>query len=226
MGAGFAVPSSVRCAGWRRRSGGSRGEAGAARIDVVGGDADEELAEGFLDGVVACGSEEREGAAAGVALARTNDGAAGVVVEVAELLFPHARAAAANSVGEDVVTLIDVLRMVVVGCSFDHGYPLVFVQNLQKREFRSGPRAHVCCQTPHSLGNSAWMRSNSWKQVACPVKHETPACCRGLLSGPTSIVESWVWGIGAFGEVSFGRGSDLFCYGCWIRRRFLRGPGA
>jgi ABC-type sugar transport system substrate-binding protein len=45
-------------------------EAGAARVDVVGGDADEELAEGLLDGVVVGGGEEGECAAAGEALVR------------------------------------------------------------------------------------------------------------------------------------------------------------
>lgn len=67
-------------------------QAGAAVVDVVGGDADEEFAEGLLDGVVGGGGEEGEGALTRDALGGAGDGAAGVVVEVAELLVSHARA--------------------------------------------------------------------------------------------------------------------------------------
>lgn len=49
-------------------------EAGAARVDVVGGDADEEFSEGLLDGVEVGGGEEGEGAAAGEAFVRADDG--------------------------------------------------------------------------------------------------------------------------------------------------------
>lgn len=108
-------------------------ESGAARVDVVGGDADEELAERFLDVVVAGGSGEREGAAAGDSLVRANDGAAGVMVEVAELLVAHARASAAVVVGEDVVALELVVGLVVVDGGFVHGYPPLFLAKSSKQ---------------------------------------------------------------------------------------------
>jgi hypothetical protein len=102
-------------------------EAGAARVDVFGGDADEELAEGLLDGVEVGGGEEGEGAAVSEALAGADDGAAGVVVVVAELLVAHAGAAAAVIVGEDVVALVVVVGLVVVDGGFVvHGIPPCF----------------------------------------------------------------------------------------------------
>ena len=109
-------------------------EAGAAWVDVVGGDADKELAKGLLDGVVVGGGEEGEGAGAGEALVGAGYGAAGVVMVVAELLFAHARASAAGVVGEDVVALEVVVGWSLLSvASLYMGTPLVLVQSLQCR---------------------------------------------------------------------------------------------
>ena len=77
-------------------------EAGAAWVDVVGGDAAEDLADRGLDGGSVFGIGQLEGGAAGAAPGGVEDGAAGGVVVVAELLLAQAWAAAAVSVGEDV----------------------------------------------------------------------------------------------------------------------------
>lgn len=80
-------------------------EAGAAGVDVVAGEAVEDLAEGGLNGGSAEGSAEHEDVAAGVAPTRVGDGLAGVVVVVAEVGAAHGGAAAAESVGKDVAAL-------------------------------------------------------------------------------------------------------------------------
>jgi hypothetical protein len=82
-------------------------EAGAARVDVVGGDAAEDLCDGGLDvgAVVGVGERELEGVAAGAAGTRVLDGAAGGVVVVAEIFVAQAWACTAASVGEDVAAL-------------------------------------------------------------------------------------------------------------------------
>ncbi len=77
-------------------------EAGAAGVDVVGGDALEDFTDGGLDGGTVFGEGQVEGGAAAAALARVCDGLAGGVVVVAELLLAEAWAGAAVSVGEDV----------------------------------------------------------------------------------------------------------------------------
>ena len=138
-------------------------ETGAARVDVVGGDADEEFAEGFLDGVVVGGGEEGEGAAAGEALVGTDDGTAGVVVVVAELLAAHARAAAAGVVGEDVVALEVVVGLVVVDGGFVvHGYPLFW------------------CKVFNADGLSLDFICNSIARLLFAIKSESPGGCRGF----------------------------------------------
>ena len=83
-------------------------QAGAAWVEVVGGDALENLAEGELDAGavvdVVCG--EVEGAEASLARCRVFDGAAGGVVVVAEGFVAEAGRAAAVAVGEDVAALV------------------------------------------------------------------------------------------------------------------------
>ena len=81
-------------------------EAGAAGVDVVGGDALEDLADGGLDGGSVFGERQVEGGAAAAALARVCDGLAGGVVVVAELFLAEAGAGAAVSVSEDVAALV------------------------------------------------------------------------------------------------------------------------
>jgi hypothetical protein len=85
-------------------------EAGAAGVEVVGGDAAEDLANGGLDGAAVFGQGQVEGGLTGAALAGVERGAAGGVVVVAELFVmiisvAEAWAAAAVSVGEDVAAL-------------------------------------------------------------------------------------------------------------------------
>jgi len=80
------------------------------------------------------GGVEREGAAAGDSFVRASDRAAGVVVEVAELLVAHARAPAAMVVREDVVALEFVVGLVVVDGGIVHGYPPLFLGKIFKLE--------------------------------------------------------------------------------------------
>jgi hypothetical protein len=81
-------------------------EAGAAGVDVVGGDALEDLADGGLDCGTVFGKREMEGGVAAAALARIGDGFSSGVVVVAELLLTEAWTGAAASVSEDVAALI------------------------------------------------------------------------------------------------------------------------
>jgi len=81
-------------------------EAGAAGVDVVGGDALEDLADGSLDRGAVFGEWQVEGGAAAAALAWVGDGFARGVVVVAELFLAKAWAGAAVAVGEDVAALV------------------------------------------------------------------------------------------------------------------------
>jgi hypothetical protein len=80
-------------------------EPGAAGIDVVGGDALENLSDGLLDRGTVFGEREVEGGAAALALMRVVDGSSGGVVVVTEVFSAEARAAATAAVGEDVAAL-------------------------------------------------------------------------------------------------------------------------
>jgi hypothetical protein len=80
-------------------------EAGAAGVDVVGGDALEDLADGVLDGGTVFREGDFEGGAAAPAGAGVGCGFAGGVVVVAEVFSAEAWAAAAVAVGEDVTAL-------------------------------------------------------------------------------------------------------------------------
>jgi hypothetical protein len=81
-------------------------EAGAAGVNVVGGDALEDLADGVLDGGTVFGERELEGGAAGAAGVRVLRGSSRGVVVVAEVFAAEAWAAAAVAVGEDVTALV------------------------------------------------------------------------------------------------------------------------
>ena len=93
-------------------------KAGAAGIDLIGGDALEDLADRVLDGrtIVGIGEGEFEGGAAGSA--GVGCGFAGGVVVVAEVLSAQAGAAAAVAVGEDVAALE---ALWCVGAGLDDG---------------------------------------------------------------------------------------------------------
>jgi hypothetical protein len=83
-------------------------QAGAAGVDVVGGDAAENFADGKLNAgtIVGIGERKVEGGAAASALLRVGDGFSRGVVVVAEVFSAQAGAAAAVAVGEDVATLV------------------------------------------------------------------------------------------------------------------------
>ncbi|MCU1248609.1 MAG: hypothetical protein JWQ49_1638 [Edaphobacter sp.] len=80
-------------------------EAGAAGIDVVGGDALQDVADGGLDGGAVFRQGQIEAGAAASALFWVSDRAAGGVVVVTEFFVVQAGAAAAVSIGEDVAAL-------------------------------------------------------------------------------------------------------------------------
>jgi hypothetical protein len=118
-------------------------EAGAAGVDVVGGDALENLADGVLDGRTIFREGDFEGGAAAPAGARVGCGLACGVVVVAEVFSAEAGAAATVAVGEDVAALEAFgcfglwLDGVVHGPS-PRGYFLV--QSLRKKRVESGLR--------------------------------------------------------------------------------------
>jgi hypothetical protein len=111
-------------------------ETGAAGVDVVGGDALEDFADGGLDGGTVFGKRQVEGGAAASALARLGDGLSGGVVVVTEFFVVQAGAAAAVAVGEDVAALE---ALWCFGSGFDdsvlHVSPhwVKSVQSLQKK---------------------------------------------------------------------------------------------
>jgi hypothetical protein len=80
-------------------------ESGAFGVDLVAGDALENLADGELDGGAVVGEGDVEASAAAFAFVRIFDGAAGCVMVVAEVFVAEAWAAAAVAVGEDVAAL-------------------------------------------------------------------------------------------------------------------------
>jgi hypothetical protein len=77
-------------------------EAGAAGVDVAGGEALEDEADGELDGGAVLGDGEVERGEAGFAGLRVGGGAAPGVVVVAEVFVAEGGGAAAASVDEDV----------------------------------------------------------------------------------------------------------------------------
>ena len=82
-------------------------EAGAAGVDLVEGDALDDLADGGLDGGAVFGEGEVEGGLRSSALADVFHRAAGLVVVVAEIFVFERAGAAAMAVGEDVAALED-----------------------------------------------------------------------------------------------------------------------
>jgi hypothetical protein len=92
-------------------------QAGAAGVDVVGGDAAEDFSDGVLDGGPVFGQGQVEGGAAASTLLGVDDGFSGGVVVVAEVFSAQAGAAAAVAVGEDVAALV----LFGVWCGVLHG---------------------------------------------------------------------------------------------------------
>ncbi len=88
-------------------------ESGAAGVEVVGGEAGEDVGDGVLDAAALVGAGEGEGGAAGLlvepSLAGVEfpvwDGFAGGVVVVAKIFFAECGTAAAMAAGEDVAAL-------------------------------------------------------------------------------------------------------------------------
>ncbi len=103
----------------------------AAAVDAVGGDALDDLADRELDCAAVFGCGHGECLLAAAALGEVLDGAAGFVVEVAEVLVAEGDAAAAVASGVDVTAL----KAAFVGgddlwSGFEHG---------------EGPLPPVCC---------------------------------------------------------------------------------
>ncbi|HWW96059.1 MAG TPA: hypothetical protein VNY74_00095 [Edaphobacter sp.] len=111
-------------------------EAGAAGVDVVGGDAAENFADGLLDGGTVFRQGKVEGGAAAATLLRVGDGFSGGVVVVAELFLAQAGAAAAMAVGEDVAALV--LFGGWCGVLHDGSLSRESVQSLRKKRPASG----------------------------------------------------------------------------------------
>jgi hypothetical protein len=136
-------------------------ETSASGIDVVGGDAAEDLPDGVLDGGAILWQRHVEGGAAAAPLARTGDWLAGVVVVVAELFSAEAWARAAVSVGEDVAALV------LFRCldSLLHVFPphgCFFVQSLRKKRDRSGLRSSKSAsQRASDSSESSLLRLNA-----------------------------------------------------------------
>ena len=107
---GFGFGCGVRWVGFGEVEAGDleavEEQTGAAGVDVVGGDALEDFADGVLDGGTVFGQRKVEGGAAAAALLGVGDGLSGGVVVVAEVFFAQAGAAAAVAVGEDVAALV------------------------------------------------------------------------------------------------------------------------
>ncbi len=108
-------------------------QAGAAGVEVVGGDALQDLAERELEGGAVFGPGEVEDGEACLARGGVFDGTAGGVVEVAEVLVAKTGAAAAAAFGEDVAALkapgcvlSGVLVAAEIGLRHDVPLPRVF----------------------------------------------------------------------------------------------------
>jgi hypothetical protein len=112
-------------------------EAGAAGVDVIGGDAAEDFSDGMLDGGTVFGERKVEGGAAASTLLGIGDGFSGGVVVVAEVFSAQAGAAAAVAVGKDVAALV----LLGVWCDVLHGgipLPVKRVQSLPTKRPASG----------------------------------------------------------------------------------------
>ena len=82
-------------------------ESGAAGVDLVEGDALDDLADGGLDGAAVLGEWQVEGGLQTSAFAEVFHRAAGLVVVIAEMFSTEGARAAAVAVGEDVAALVD-----------------------------------------------------------------------------------------------------------------------
>jgi hypothetical protein len=112
-------------------------QTGAAGVDVVGGDAAEDFADGLLDGGTVFWEWDFEGGAAASAGARMWRRFSGVVVVVAEIFSAQAWTAAAMAIGKDVAALV---LFGCFGCVLHGPSPrgTFFVQSLRTRRDESG----------------------------------------------------------------------------------------
>jgi hypothetical protein len=122
-------------------------QAGAFGVDLVAGDAEDDLADGALDGSAVFGQGEVELGLAAAVLGGVVDGTARGVVVVAELLVAEAGAAAAVAVGEDVAALV------AFGFLLHGGIPLDTCrsQSIRKKGLDAGLRRRplwVKCEGP------------------------------------------------------------------------------
>ena len=108
-------------------------QARAAWIDVVGGDAAEDFADGVLDGAAVFGQRDLEGGTTAAAQARVFDRLAGGVVVVTKFLLAEAGAAAAASIGEDVAALIAFPGLECCGLHGGTPLPIKSAQSIQKK---------------------------------------------------------------------------------------------
>ena len=111
-------------------------QSGAAEVDVVGGDADHDGAEGVLDVSAGVGRGEREGGLAGSAVTEVFHRTAGLVMVVAEAFAAHGRTATAAVFRADVAAAEGGGRGLLRNLeSVGHGIPWVlFLRKIFKRK--------------------------------------------------------------------------------------------
>jgi hypothetical protein len=127
-------------------------ETGTAGIDVVGGDASDDLAEGILDVGAATGCWKQESVAPSLPLLRVGDGATGGVVVVAKFFSAEGRTATMTSIGPGVAAEI-VLRRAAVFDLLDSVHyvlhddpsPLDSAQSLRNRRDEGGLQSRSFC---------------------------------------------------------------------------------
>ena len=108
-------------------------QAGPARIDVVGGYAAKNFADGVLDGAAVFRQGQLEGGSTAAALTWVFDGATGGVVVVTKIFVAQACTAAATSVGEDVAALIAFFGLDVGVVHGGIPLPIRSAQSIQKK---------------------------------------------------------------------------------------------
>jgi hypothetical protein len=108
-------------------------QAGAAWVDVIGGNTAEDLADGLLDGAAVFGMREVEVGAAAAALAWVFDGATRGVVVITKFFVTETGAATAASVGEDVAALKAFFGLDFVVVHGGTPLPIKIAQSIQKK---------------------------------------------------------------------------------------------
>jgi hypothetical protein len=167
-------------------------QAGAAGVDVVGGDAAENFADGVLDGGAVFGKRKVEGGAAASALLRVGDGFSGGVVVVAEVFSAQAGAAAAVAVGEDAAAL----EAFGDWCGVLHGWalsPVKVCKVFQRKDLRPDFRVQVWfkCEGPAwwpGLFFSYYFYSNELSETKMPSLADLFFACKRLRLFGVSIL--------------------------------------